>query len=178
MQGAAQAAFDSALALIQGAGKWSSSWWGGMLPQSTAAKTPAPSAPDLVIGRYVKPNNPQNVSMDLLDGVCRAILTPLWFLNRSTGTGSVGHVHYCNVTMRSWITAGQNDSNTLQILAPGFSSTKPGVKGPSNTHAQNNTIAAFLLARGRNTVLSFLPNENGWSLASDYGATEWLFSIR
>ena len=94
-----------------------------------------------------------------------------WFCYRSAGTAAVGHVHYCNVTMRSWIAAGQNDSHTLQILAPGFSGAKPGVKGPSNTHDQNNTIAAFLLARGRNTVLSFLPNENGWSLASDYGTS-------
>ena len=71
--------------------------------------------------------------------------------------------------MRSWIASGQNDSNTLQILAPGFSNPKPHAAGPSDTHAQNNTIAAFLLARGKNAVLSFLPNENGWSLAGDYG---------
>jgi hypothetical protein len=28
--------------------------------------------------------------------------------------------------------------------------------------AENNTIAAFLISRGANAVLSFLPNENGW----------------
>jgi hypothetical protein len=82
---------------------------------------------------------------------------------------ALGHVHFCNLTMRSWIKSAQNDSNTLQILAPGFSNTKPHAKGPSDTRAQNNTIAAFLVARGMNAVLSFLPNENGWSLAGDYG---------
>ena len=132
MQAPAQAAFDKALALIEGSGKWTSSWWGGMLPQ--------PAAED----------------SSLVDG----------------GRTMLGHVHYCNLTMRSWITEGQNDSNTLQILAPGFSGTKPHTKGPSDTRAENNTIAAFLIARGKNAVISLLPNENGWSLASDYGWSE------
>jgi hypothetical protein len=144
MQAPAQAAFDQALALIEGAGKWTSSWWGGMLPQ------PATAEPAVLTSRGNQ-----------------------WLRDvQAIGQGpvvAVGHVHYCNLTMRSFIAAGQNDSNTLQILAPGFSSARPHTKGPSDTHAQNNTVAAFLLARGRNTVLSLLPNENGWSLASDYG---------
>ena len=138
----AQAAFDKALALIEGQGMWSSSWWGGMLPQPVPESSVVPS------------DN---------------ILLKLDKIGRSSDLLTLGHVRYCNLTMRSWIKTAQNDSNTLQILAPGFSSAKPHTKGPSNTEAENNTIAAFLVARGKNAVLSLLPNENGWSLASDYG---------
>ena len=77
MQAPAQAAFDNALALIKGAGKWSSSWWGGMLPQSTAAKA-AMSAPDLVTGRYAKHSNSHISHTGMLNAVeCWQILVLL-----------------------------------------------------------------------------------------------------
>lgn len=121
MQEAAQAAFDQALTKITAAGKWSSSWWGGRLPQ-------------------------QEVSEDPL-----------------------AHVRTCQGNMRSWIAHGLNDTNTIQIVTDSFSNPNLHDKGPSNTRSQNNTIAAFLISRGKNAVLAFLGDKDGWAEGDDYG---------
>eukprot|EP00746_Dinoflagellata_sp_MGD_P042469 gnl/MRDRNA2_/MRDRNA2_20297_c0_seq1.p1 gnl/MRDRNA2_/MRDRNA2_20297_c0~~gnl/MRDRNA2_/MRDRNA2_20297_c0_seq1.p1 ORF type:complete len:375 (-),score=59.04 gnl/MRDRNA2_/MRDRNA2_20297_c0_seq1:276-1331(-) len=126
MQEAAQVAFDQALAKIEAAGKWATSWWGGILPQ------------------------PGGLSDD-----------------------SLGHVHTCAGNMRKWIKVGLNDTTTLQILGAHFSDAKPhDGQEPSNTRAENNTIAAFLISRGKNAVLSLLDNNAhriGWAEGIDYG---------
>lgn len=87
-------------ALIEGVGKWTSSWWGGMLPQpppgSSETKGVVPSDSEML----------DSISdLDIQDSTHRA--------------------HYCNLTMRSWIKSGQNGEHrraTLGSPLRGYSS--------------------------------------------------------
>lgn len=64
----------------------------------------------------------------------------------------------CTDQMRRWIAMGANDANTMQIVAPQFRNNVSAFG-----RAMNNTIAAFLISRGKSATLMF-------PVLGDYGA--------
>ena len=73
----------------------------------------------------------------------------------------------CSSSVRTWIEKGANPNVTLQVLAPSFKHLPPA-SAPPTTMAGNNTVAAFLIARGASAMLE-LPVKGAYGLADTYG---------